>query len=898
MGELDKHRTPEEEIVTGERRAVQAAAVRRPSAGLASYFRAALDRLNYLEFGDPSEYLYLKTKLEFPMSPLDSIWVPPRFRQQDDTGEELILDTLLADSNRCVLVLADPGWGKSTLARFLTCFFINRFVQGKQDGFGLFVPLSSLKLSGLTYQEAVIKCATRYVGVDAAPSVLTELQNNFSKACIVFDGFDELPIRRQLSNDREPSPLRREAAQMIRALRYVQPLEAMDESPLKSVVTSRKKDYFEDRESSLGTVPHYFISQFSPNQMNSAVKQWHDAAIARVAESKTRKVLVSAIDDRKRAIQSTLRGNAELASVCLTPLMLSIFQTVYSDNQDVLLNVSHLCWRAVSLFLVEKHAGKSQELFAKENSTWLVDTLLELGWHSQLRFVAGQPKAITNADLRRFAHLVCKSPALVDADYETIEDAVTRLVSFLRRGHGILVRISDDEFDFAHNVFREVLAGRAMGRLPVPERRALALNELWHAPIRYWAGLTADEEHGLHEISAFVGELHPDVRDGNVLASLARGEMLAEVASIVPPSRLTRDLSTRMADVRNELSELLKRKDVSLPHRVRIGDLLGVLPDTPSHNISLNEIAWIEPGSYEIGRATNHRTRIPKYNSCPASPPIKGKLEKFGLASFLVTNQEFRRFIENGGYTNQKYWPNQIAWQWVRGDKNTVASLVEKARGSASTHLSSELAGQRLVPDEIPERCVQMINRKTPLCWVDPAFNRPNQPVVGVNWWEAVAYCLWLEETLIQRQALPSGQHVRLPIEAEWETSAKICGNGNKYPWIDGTPAACAHVRAARLVGSNAPVLRSCAVGLFKFVSTKLPIFDLVGNVWEWTASKSGPYTSDSFRQILDTNGLEDRIARGSSWLSSEEESTEITFRSFDPPYNAYEDLGFRIAIA
>jgi formylglycine-generating enzyme required for sulfatase activity len=139
---------------------------------------------------------------------------------------------------------------------------------------------------------------------------------------------------------------------------------------------------------------------------------------------------------------------------------------------------------------------------------------------------------------------------------------------------------------------------------------------------------------------------------------------------------------------------------------------------------------------------------------------------------------------------------------------------------------------------------------------------------------------------------------VRLPTEAEWESVAKLCGGDNQYPWINGIPADCAHIRAAFSKSNEPPVFRTCAVGLFQSVKTNRPIFDLVGNAWEWTSSFAGAYSSRSFDQVVDASGTGDRISRGSSWLSSEEESTQVTFRSFDPPYNAYEDLGFRIAIA
>ncbi|MGH9969762.1 MAG: NACHT domain-containing protein [Pyrinomonadaceae bacterium] len=899
MKSLDKHRTPEQEVVKSQETDAHSKIERVIPPGLSKYFRAALDQLNHLEYGDPAEYLLRTQNIEVPNSALDSIWVPPRFKQQDETGEDILLDTLLRDPNPCLLVLADPGCGKSTIARFLTCFFINRFCRGEEDYFGVLVPLSTLRTSGMTNQEAVAHCAARYVGLHDEPQVIDDLKENIGKACIIFDGLDELPIARRTSADENPVSLRRDGALLIRSLLYVQTSHIASDTPRKSIVTSRSRDYFEDRESSLGTVPQYFISRFSPDQMNTAVRKWHDAAKVRAIQHLGHVTgIIEILDERQRGIQSALREHFDLATICLTPLMLSVLQVVYSDAQDLPSSVSQLCWRAVRWFLVEKHAGTPQSTFVAENESWLLQTITEIGWYLHERVVGGLPKSFDDADLRRIAKAACPFENFPRFDYETQEDAITRIASFLRRGHGILVKVAPDEFDFAHNIFREVMAGRALGKLPVPERRRLALNELWHGPIRYWAGLRAADTDGLYEICAFVGELSADVKSGSVPAVLVRGEMLVEVCSIVPSARFTRDLKAQISQVRDELCSLLERKDLRLLHRIRIGDLLATLGDPKLETEIINRVQWIDAGTYQIGRNENHRTRIPKYHTCPASPPIVGNLETFGIGSYLVTNMEFRRFLDAGGYNEKEYWPSEIGWKWASGDRDTIATLIEMAGEVAATHLSSELAGQRLVPDEIPERCGQMIDRRFPLYWLDPAFNRPNQPIVGINWWEAIAYCLWLDNELKQSGFLEAGKHIRLPTEAEWETVGRLCGNGNIYPWIDDEPANCAHVRAAfHSGGPDSPVFRSCAVGLFQSVSTSLPVFDLVGNAWEWTGSKAGPYTNQSFQQVLDLDGLDDRISRGSSWLSSEDESTQITFRSFDPPYNVYEDLSFRIAI-
>src|SRR5258708_1739926 len=67
-----------------------------------------------------------------------------------------------------------------------------------------------------------------------------------------------------------------------------------------------------------------------------------------------------------------------------------------------------------------------------------------------------------------------------------------------------------------------------------------------------------------------------------------------------------------------------------------------------------------------------------------------------------------------------------------------------------------------------------------PPFWNDPAFNHPEQPVVGVSWHEAVRYCEWLGANI-------NGKF-RLPTEAEWERAARGSSEGTLYPWGDAPP--------------------------------------------------------------------------------------------------------------
>lgn len=78
-----------------------------------------------------------------------------------------------------------------------------------------------------------------------------------------------------------------------------------------------------------------------------------------------------------------------------------------------------------------------------------------------------------------------------------------------------------------------------------------------------------------------------------------------------------------------------------------------------------------------------------------------------------------------------------------------------------------------------------------PAQWHDTAFNHPAQPVVGIGWHEARAYCNWL--------SAQTGRHFRLPSEAEWEAAARGQA-GRRYAYGDETP-----VSAMRLRPTSAP---------------------------------------------------------------------------------------------
>ena len=143
-------------------------------------------------------------------------------------------------------------------------------------------------------------------------------------------------------------------------------------------------------------------------------------------------------------------------------------------------------------------------------------------------------------------------------------------------------------------------------------------------------------------------------------------------------------------------------------------------------------------------------------------------------------------------------------------------------------------------------------NISAPGNWNERQFNVSNFPVVGVNWYEADAFCKWL--------SAKTGQKYRLPTEAEWEKAARGT-DGRTWPWGDTFDSNFCNSTEC---GLHAP----SAVGIFPKGVSPYGCLDMAGNVFEWC--------QDWFdgKKSTKTNpkgpkGGECRVVRGGSWFSN-----------------------------
>jgi formylglycine-generating enzyme required for sulfatase activity len=131
----------------------------------------------------------------------------------------------------------------------------------------------------------------------------------------------------------------------------------------------------------------------------------------------------------------------------------------------------------------------------------------------------------------------------------------------------------------------------------------------------------------------------------------------------------------------------------------------------------------------------------------------------------------------------------------------------------------------------------------------------PDHPVVAVSWPDALAYCRWLEQQLLDHpdaapalsRVLADDLHIALPTEAEWEKAARGT-EGRIYPWGE----------IPRRDRANYGATSTTPVGSFACPECPFGLLDTSGNAWEWTRSPYQPYPYDPTddRDDLDSDAL------------------------------------------
>lgn len=169
-------------------------------------------------------------------------------------------------------------------------------------------------------------------------------------------------------------------------------------------------------------------------------------------------------------------------------------------------------------------------------------------------------------------------------------------------------------------------------------------------------------------------------------------------------------------------------------------------------------------------------------------------------------------------------------------------------------------------------------------------LRHPDHPVVCVRWIDAVDYISWLKRM--------TGQPWRLPTEAEWEKAARWDpSKGEKgqsliYPWGNKFESRRCNTNASR-IRTTTPIDR------YPEGCSPYDVWDMAGNVWEWTSSLFRSYPYDPHDGREDSKSTKNRVLRGGAWLL-DPTVARSTCRNHENPVRFagyFYDVGFRLVL-
>ncbi len=231
-------------------------------------------------------------------------------------------------------------------------------------------------------------------------------------------------------------------------------------------------------------------------------------------------------------------------------------------------------------------------------------------------------------------------------------------------------------------------------------------------------------------------------------------------------------------------------------------------------------------------------------------PPHEVKVEGFAIGKYEVTRAQFEEFVNESGYD--------------AGSSCFIYGEGKAGQGSGRN-------------------------------WHNPAFQQEgDHPVACVSAEDAMAYARWLSQK--------TGKSYRLPTEAEWEYAARAGANTARY-WGDDSGEACKYANIGdQKANQTFPIwkVHNCSDGYVytapvgRFQPNPFGLYDMLGNVWEWTCSAYAGGSYDGSELKCANNEKESRVNRGGSW-SSRPVYVRSANRIRLGPATRISELGFRV---
>jgi formylglycine-generating enzyme required for sulfatase activity len=672
-----------------------------------------------------------------------------------------------------VIVLGDPGAGKTTFVKYLAL----RLARGEGSTIGLndylpiILPLAAFANALQTQDIRLDDFIAEYfagIGADQPVGPMLREALKVGRALILLDGLDEVRDINTRNTVVE---------------RVVDFFAFHRREGNKFVLTSRVVGYRAVRPSAEDLV-ECTIVDFEEDEIEEFIKHW-TTALEKQAQGNTATARADAETDRRELLDS-IQQNPGVRQLASTPLLLTILALMKRQGvtlperrvqlYDQYVNTLLSTWnRARSL------SGRAPGRDIDELQTVRILAPLALWMHE----VSPGVGLVGREDMRRKLEELFMERSEVSphqAARQFLIDVREHVALLLERGPG--------EYGFIHLTFEEYLAAVAIALKGQGNSASIIETLSAHVGEQAWREVTLltigylGIRQQLPKVAGEVVEALVNNQPGPpgeavVLAGDAVLDTWPGGVSQQSKEYVIQALLTTMQD--GEIRPELRR---------HAGLLLGRLGWRP---VDIDRFAEISAGEYQAG----------------VKKDAKEILYMYFIGKYPVTNIQFARFVKEDGYQTQEYW-SQDGWEWRTGkyDLRTLESVAN---------------------DWLEHR--PLAKRNVPYYWHSIELSNPIVPIVGVNWFEVEAYCNWLSKKIV---AVPEGYTIRLPCDDEWERASRG-SDGREYPWGEGFDKAAANTWDSESTGSG--LGGTTAVCTFPQGVSPDGAWDMSGNVWEWTRS-------------------------------------------------------------
>lgn len=713
---------------------------------------------------------------------------------------------ILSVSDKCIVV-GGAGSGKSTLLRYITTSLIEQY-SSNENVFGgeclseyflsnkyvpIYIELRNLFV--VTDNQTIKSVTVEFIKNYIISTFFNNDEDSFDKFClyirqnnigllVAFDGIDEI--------------FNNETPQIANALVNITE-KLFGDIKQKLIFSSRKNGY-----------NGWKLRGFIEVELRQMDKQCYLQLASKIIEynrpgcDTERQVLIldKAINDCK--LDNDIVGS---------PLFMSLLVMIFINNNSQLPErKSRIIDDSIKLLIARWNKKlKDNDHYVYETST-LFGLVKNVAYESLFNENSASDQRVTEIFSRRLREMVEKYQE--EEDMSGDSPSIDNIINFLSSNAGIIAKLDDKNYRFTHRYFSEYLAASLLIENPTFDKivydKVCGNNfEFLQETLLLAIEILLDNNNYPRLWQHFQSILYFYKSDTSCANSHMAIWYLCKVFSArnyLMFDRINNDLmmwSDKIADsFRDILISTIQNTQFAPIQLYDCLVCLGVLGDTRkgvgilSNGFPDIEYIDINSGEFTFGLSEDDKSLLASdmnsnwargFDTTREQPSVSLSVDSFQISKYPITCQQYNLFIEEGGYTNERYWN----WSPV---------------------------GLRFF-SRIKDKGVQKYDRE-----------RNTMPATNVSWIEAVSFCKWLEE---KYRGIGKHVEIRLPTEIEWEYVAKQ--KGRLFSWgNDFDDVKCNSI----LLGLN----KLMPVGAFNCQTEDDIVCDLNGNVWEWCYSQ---YTED-----------------------------------------------------